>query len=128
MKKNEKARYLTKSRYKLAMECPTKLFYTGKPDTYADAKIDDPFLKALAKGGFQVEALARCYFPSGVLIESMNHDEAVVHTSNLLSSNENITIFEAALRWKNLFVRVDILKKTGESLELIEVKSKSFDP
>ena len=25
-------RYLTKSRFKLAVECPTKLFYTGKPE------------------------------------------------------------------------------------------------
>ena len=27
-------RYLTKSRFKLAAECPTKLFYTGKEDVY----------------------------------------------------------------------------------------------
>jgi hypothetical protein len=25
-------RYLTKSRFKLAMECPTKLYYTGKEE------------------------------------------------------------------------------------------------
>ena len=52
-------RYLSKSRYKLALECPTKLFYTGKDHLYANQKVDDPFLLALAKGGFQVEELAR---------------------------------------------------------------------
>ena len=31
-----KPRYLTKSRFKLAVQCPTKLFYTGKKDTYRD--------------------------------------------------------------------------------------------
>jgi hypothetical protein len=47
-------RYLTKSRFKLALECPTKLFYTGKTDLYPYAKQEDEFLQALADGGFQV--------------------------------------------------------------------------
>ena len=28
--------HLTKSKFKLATECPTKLFYTGKKDEYAN--------------------------------------------------------------------------------------------
>ena len=32
-------RYLTKSRFKLALECPTKLYYTGKPE-YLDRSAD----------------------------------------------------------------------------------------
>jgi len=38
-----KARYLTKSRFKLAIECPTKLFYTGKKN-YRDLKQEDSFV------------------------------------------------------------------------------------
>ena len=49
-----KGRYLTKSRFKLAMECPRKLFYTGKEDVYENKKIEDTFLVALADGGHQV--------------------------------------------------------------------------
>lgn len=30
MKSGQSQRYLTKSRFKLALECPIKLFYTGK--------------------------------------------------------------------------------------------------
>ena len=52
-------RYLTKSRYKLGLECPTKLYYTGKSE-YANQNIDDTFLLALADGGFQVGELAKC--------------------------------------------------------------------
>ena len=48
---NSKKRYLTKSRYKLALECPVKQFYTGKKD-FANQKMADPFLQALAQGGF----------------------------------------------------------------------------
>ena len=49
-----KPRYLTKSRFKLALNCPTKLFYTRKKE-YEDSSETDTFLEALAQGGFQVE-------------------------------------------------------------------------
>ena len=51
-------RYLTKSKFKLGLECPTKLYYVGKKQ-YPNQKQSDPFLTQLANGGFQVEALAR---------------------------------------------------------------------
>ena len=52
------ARYLTKSRFKLAAECPRKLFYVGKKG-HRDTKQEDTFLQALADGGFQVGELAK---------------------------------------------------------------------
>jgi hypothetical protein len=55
-------RYLTKSRFKLATECPTKLFYTGKCN-YANQNLDDSSLLALADGGFQVGNLAKSFDP-----------------------------------------------------------------
>ena len=61
-----KNKYLTKSRFKLATECPTKLFYTGKDKEYANQKCDDDFLLALAEGGIQVGELAKCYFRGSV--------------------------------------------------------------
>ena len=45
-------RYLTKSRYRIACECPTRLFYTKKKE-YKDNGLEDPFLAALRDGGFQ---------------------------------------------------------------------------
>ena len=104
-----KQRYLTKSRYKLGLECPTKLFYTNKPKEYANVKIDDPFLMALADGGFQVEALARLEYPDGVLIEAENYEyqKAIDQTDQLLQE-ENCVIFEAAFAFENLFIRTDI--------------------
>jgi len=33
--------YLTKSRFKTALECPTKLFYTDKENIYANKKSED---------------------------------------------------------------------------------------
>jgi hypothetical protein len=46
-------RYLTKSRFKLAAECPTKLFYTGKPQLYRNIKQEDSFLAMLADGAIR---------------------------------------------------------------------------
>jgi len=119
--------YLTKSRFKLALSCPAKLYYQARPDEYANKQIDDPFLQALAKGGFQVGALAKCYYPDGIEITTRDKKEALNQTTKLLQK-KNVTIFEAALAYKNLFIRVDILEKKGDVINLIEVKSKSCDP
>lgn len=119
-------RYLTKSRFVLATECPTKLFYTGKAE-YANQSVDDSFLLALAEGGFQVGELAKLYFPGGHNVAQIDHEEALAETTALLAQEE-VIIYEAALAIDNLFIRVDILVKNGTQIDLYEVKSKSYDP
>ena len=54
-------RYLTKTRMKLGLECPKKLFYYGKEE-FETLNIGNEFLEALAEGGFQVEELARFHY------------------------------------------------------------------
>lgn len=117
-------RYLTKSRYKLALECPTKLFYTKKKE-YADSKMDDAFMEALAEGGYQVGELAKHYFPGGHDVTSLDYEEAERETNELLKQ-DNVIIYEPAIRFNNLFIRIDILVKKGNHLDLIEVKAKSY--
>ncbi|MAW84511.1 MAG: hypothetical protein CL832_08990 [Crocinitomicaceae bacterium] len=124
-------RYLTKSRFNLGLECPNKLYFTNKKNEYQNLKQENPFLLALASGGFQVEEFARRHYPSGVLIEDeknngfYDYDQKVLETNELLK-RENVVIFEAAFCYKNLFVRVDIIEKKGDQINLIEVKAKSF--
>lgn len=119
---------LTKSRFKLGLECPNKLYYTKKKE-YADTKVTDTFLEALAEGGFQVEELARMHYPNGVLIEGNDWDYQLLweQTQELLKQ-ENVIIYEAAFLIDGLFIRTDILVKQGNNIELIEVKAKSFMP
>ncbi len=117
-------RYLTKSLFNLAMECPTKLYYAKNP-AYADRKIEDTFLMALADGGFQVGELAKCYFPGGHYIKVLDYEEALRRTDELLKQ-EQVIIYEAAIRYKNFFIRTDILVKDKDKIELIEVKAKSI--
>ena len=122
-----KPRYLTKSRFKLALECPTKLYYTKK-EAFENQSESDPFLEALAEGGFQVEELARMYYPDGVAIlgDDWNYDLLATKTSKLLQ-RENVVIFEAAFLFDGLFIRVDILEKKRNQIKLIEVKAKSIE-
>jgi hypothetical protein len=117
-------RYLTKSRFKSALECPTKLFYYSKSE-YANLMNDDDFMQALCEGGYQVGELAKYYFPGGHDIKSLAYDESIAETNKLLEQ-ENVIIYEAAIRFEHTFIRVDVLKKEGKRIELIEVKAKSF--
>src|SRR5580698_1504188 len=94
-------RNLTKTRFKLGMECPTKLFFTGK-EQYANENLDDSFLAALAEGGFQVGELAKAYFPRGHDIETLDYDEALAQTNELLKL-DTVVIYEAAIQFENLF-------------------------
>lgn len=88
--------------------------------------MDDPFLKALADGGYQVGELAKLYFPNGHDITTLDYEEAEAQTQELLKQEE-VIIYEPAIRFENLFIRIDILVKTKNHFQLIEVKSKSFD-
>lgn len=119
-------RYLTKSRFKLAQECPTKLFYTGKREVYADQGSEDSFLKVLADGGFQVGELAKLYHPGGQEVLEMDHAEALAKTEVLLQRHETV-LYEPAVSFENLFIRIDVLVKEGNRVDLIEVKAKSCD-
>lgn len=119
---------LTKSRFKTALECPNKLFFTSKKE-YANNKSEDPFLQALASGGFQVEALARLHYPNGIFIDTENYEyEKAVQLTQEALKQENVVIYEAAFQFKGLFIRTDIIVKKGNTIKLIEVKAKSFNP
>lgn len=119
---------LTKSRFKLGLECPNKLFFTNNKQ-YANQKSEDPFMKALAEGGFQVEELARLQYPNGIFIDTENFEyEKAVALTNEALKQENVIIYEAAFMVDGYFIRTDILEKKGNLIHLIEVKAKSFDP
>ena len=125
-------RYLTKSRFKLALECPTKLFYTKKEKKYANISNEDSFLQSLAEGGFQVGELAKFYFHDNpieekITIETRDEEKAIAETNKMLSRVGRVVIAEAAFRYKNLFVRVDILVRDNDKISIYEVKAKSWD-
>ena len=122
-----KQKLFTKSAFKIALECPRRLYYAYDSKLYANQDLTDDFLKSLADGGFQVGELAKVYYgvKGDADIDVLGYDEAIEKTKELFK-NENINIAEAAFRYGNLFVRADIIEKKGNDITLIEVKAKSW--
>ena len=124
-----KQKLFTKSAFKIALECPRRLYYAYDSKLYANQDLTDDFLKSLAEGGFQVGELAKVYYgvKGDADIDVLGYDEAVEKTKELFK-NDTINIAEAAFRSGNLFVRADIIEKKGNDITLIEVKAKSWEP
>lgn len=124
-----KKKLFTKSAFKIALECPRRLYYAYDSNLYANQDLTDDFLISLAEGGFQVGELAKVYYgvKGDADINVLGYDEAVEKTKELFK-NDTINIAEAAFRSGNLFVRADIVEKKGNDITLIEVKAKSWEP
>ena len=114
-------KYLTKTLFKKGLECPLKLTVN-----YKSLEEKNEFLSALADGGFQAEELSRLHYRPGYLIDDRDYANSLKNTNDLLKKPDSI-IYEAAFLHENLFVRTDILVKTGNVIKVIEVKAKSFD-
>lgn len=117
-------KYFTKSAFKVALTCPRQLYYYNN-EKYENQNNDDSFLQSLAEGGFQVGELAKIYCDVNEDIKSLDYNTSLEKTKELLKE-DSVNIAEAAFCYKNCFVRVDILKKNGNNIELIEVKARSW--
>jgi len=118
--------YLTKSRFKIGISCPTKLYYEVHPDDFQNNDDGNEFMKALAKGGLQAGELAKLYYSGGVEIDGVSKETQLEQT-NIALRQDDVIIYEAAIMVGHKFIRVDILEKKGNSINIIEVKSKSCD-
>ena len=120
---------LTKTLFKLAMECPVKVHY-ARDCRYVNTRMDDEFLEALAKGGHQVGALAKLMFraqdPEAVEVSSRDRNEQLAQTKELLA-RDSVTVFEGTVSVGNLLIRADVLAKRGRVVDMVEVKAKSWD-
>ena len=54
------------------------------PKTYVQVANLKSFLAMLADGGYQVGSLAKCYYPDGEEVTTLNHKEALAETTELL--------------------------------------------
>ena len=100
-------RTLSKSRFKSALECPTKLYYYGKKKEYANQMAENEFLMALAEGGFQVGELAKYYHPCcteighcGHNIKVLKYHESLEETAKYIHA-ENVILYEPAVAFES---------------------------
>ncbi|MDF1813185.1 MAG: DUF2779 domain-containing protein [Verrucomicrobiales bacterium] len=118
--------YLTKSDFKKARECPTKLYY--KKNKYPSRLDDDPYLAFLADGGFMVETMSRALFPEGDTIGDWSNPAKAHKASEKAIRSGDGTWFEPTILNDPYLIRIDILRREGNVLHLIEVKSSSIEP
>ena len=116
--------HLSKSDFKVARTCATKLWY--KKHGFPTNNDENEYMKMLADGGFMFGKLAVLLFPEGIEITG-SIPEAIATTETMLAENTNIILFEPAISINNQLVRVDVLVKQDNLIKVIEVKSKSFD-
>ncbi len=114
---------LSKSDFQLASTCPKKLIY--KKQGYPTTNDTNEYMEMLAKGGYVVGLMATLQYPDGVEITG-NTKEAIEKTNEYLKQ-EKCVLFEAAIQSGEKLIRVDILQKIGNKINLIEVKAKSHD-
>jgi len=121
----------TKSAFNQAVACPMRAYYYRNSKDYA---YHYDGVDGIAEVGDQFGALARVYegIPDANIIrrdESLSMVPAqmktIVETMRFLDK-ENADVAEAAFATNVFLVYVDILHKCGDSLEIIEVKSKGI--
>ena len=118
-------RTLSKSDFKLARACDAKLFF--RENGYPDNRDSNAYLALLREGSYMVEALAKAKYADGVQLEySQSVADDYQRTMDQLG-HDQVTLFEATLLVGRQQARVDILEKKGNTIRLLEVKSKSFD-
>jgi len=111
---------LSKSRYCKGLQCPKMLWLDlNKIEERDDSRDNSLVLET----GNRVGELSRQYFKNHSLVSySEDKKQMLEETSALLAANKKI-ICEASFAAKNIFCSVDILKNSGDSLEILEVKS-----
>ena len=116
-------RPISKSDFKLALECERKLVY--KRRGYPGSVAEDPFLEFLQDGGFMVEAVARALFPHGVDASEAGYPVRAVRDAK--RESRPIALFEPDFSSNGLRARVDILAVEEGRVRLIEIKAASLD-
>ena len=114
---------LSKTDFQIASSCPKKLIYKKK--NYPTANDTNEYMEMLAQGGYVVGKMAMLMSDGGIEIKG-NQEGALLETERYLKMDQCI-LFEAAIESNNKIVRIDILKKDGKQVQIIEVKAKSFD-
>lgn len=118
-------RTLSKSDFTLARTCDAKLYF--RENGYPDNRQYNDYLRLLAEGGYMVEALATARCDGGIEMEYGADPAAECGRALEHLASDKVTLFQATLLWRRRLARVDILRRNGNVIHLVEVKAKSFD-
>ena len=109
---------LSKSKLTMAAQCPRKLWLHTHNRVVAT---ENPQLMRIAERGTEFGDRCRTLFPGGILIDTLDSDEAASRTRKLMDSMNAFNarpIYEAAFIYKDVVVRVDIMTPVVQGEEL----------
>ena len=120
-----KNRFLTKSCYVTGTRCCKALFLQKKSPELS--KLESSQDRKAKREGAEVGAFARLQFPGGMLIETLDTDQALDETRQAID-NGTLTLFEAAFIAQGVLIRADILTRTSidSAWQLYEVKATTY--
>lgn len=108
--------YLTNADLQLAQECPTKLYY--KKHGYGVTRQMDYHERCFSDGSLILEKIAQILYGEGI------HCHSLQDTPQLTA---DITLFSPQFVSAGKLAKVDILRVHADRLQIIEIKSKTFD-
>ncbi len=116
---------LTKSCYVIGTRCSKALFLQKKSPELS--KIESSQDRKTKREGAEVGAFARLQFPDGVLIETLDIDQALEETRQAID-NGALILFEAAFMAQGVLIRADILTRISidSPWQLYEVKATTY--
>lgn len=117
------AKFLSKSRFMSGQQCELKLWFDAYRRDLATPPSEQQ--QVLFDTGHAVGKLAQQRWPGGVEVgfKPWEREPAIAQTQKLMADATVPAIYEAAFLHQGLYVRVDILARTDEGWDLIEVKS-----
>lgn len=113
---------ISKSRFLKGMQCQ-KLLWLAVHEPEADELKPDLIAEHRFAIGHKVGKIARDRFPGGVLVDRATDVASWLYATSEAISNASEVIYEAAFATDNAFVAVDILTKSPNGWDIIEVKS-----
>ena len=116
---------LSKTRFQDGLQCLKRLWLDRHRRGLAAPP--DAATQARFRSGHRVGELARDRWPGGVLVKQSpaRHEAAAAYTRELLADHRVPAIYEAAFSFNGVRIRADILVRTPDGFDLVEVKSSS---
>ena len=112
---------LTKIKILSGIQCQKRLWLHEKSPSTAGRQISCGEMHIIRQGQ-EVEQKAREQFPNGKAIIAENGNAALEKTRSLMSEGAEC-LFQAAFSSNDVLVRCDILRKSGNAWDIVEVKS-----
>jgi len=118
---------LSKSLFKLGLACPIRLKHALVRPALPRQEDGNEYMQQLARGGYMFEKLVKVYYPGeDMYVPKESHADASARTIAKIKAGDCM-LHETTFAVGDLMARCDMVRVTGDTLDLIEIKSASAE-